>query len=269
MKQIIKINLISVPLDIGIIIALYYLGWFNIYTVILDIVITWGIIHFCSYRYLHKPLYDMAEFVENLDPGHITDEDISRFKSLHISDVYSIGNLSDNIVDLLTELKRGGEMIRCLDYESSHDELTSLCNRNKLDKNVDYYIRTASSIAVIFLDINNLKRMNDEFGHDDGDRLLIRVANKLMDWKEYGDVYRIGGDEFVIVLLNDQTKDVQSRFASWYQSLKPFNDYSSDGFKCELAYGISVYDGKNVDFDFLLNDADIKMYHMKSQLKAG
>ena len=258
-----------IPLNIVIVVSLHYLGWLNVYTVIIYFSIVWVIVSICINKYIYKPLCSIIDFVTNLDPEHVTEDDIRKFRNLDLSKTYSIDDLSDNIISLLKQLKLGSDMIQHLDYESCHDELTSLCNRTKLEKNVEHYVKDSWAIAVIFFDINNLKRMNDAFGHDDGDRLLVKVANQLMYWKAYGDVYRIGGDEFIVVMMNEEIENIHERVKYWYENLKPFNNYINDGFKCELAYGIAIYEGDDVNFEGLLDDADIEMYNMKSKLKSG
>ena len=80
-------------------------------------------------------------------------------------------------------------------YKSEHDALTGCYNRNHLSKVKSRY-EQQRSFFVVFIDVNNLKRMNDEFGHEAGDSLLKNVASKMQFWNSYGDVYRLGGDEF-------------------------------------------------------------------------
>ncbi|SGY92334.1 Phytochrome-like protein cph2-Bacteriophytochrome cph2, partial [Moritella viscosa] len=94
---------------------------------------------------------------------------------------------------------------QALDYKAHHDELTGLKNRITLSKEVEASINALEStndkIAVLFLDLNLFKQVNDTFGHDIGDLILQETANRLNNAVRSSDtVFRIGGDEFLIIL---------------------------------------------------------------------
>lgn len=150
-------------------------------------------------------------------------------------------------------------------YKSEHDTLTGLYNRTRLTKMRSRY-EVQRSLFVIFFDVNNLKRMNDNFGHDAGDILLKSAAGKLKFWESYGDVYRLGGDEFLVVLVNKRNDYCMDLLNTWYPSVGSLNR-TSDGFECHLAYGIAR-GTVGSSFDALQSEADDNMYIMKQEIKA-
>ena len=95
------------------------------------------------------------------------------------------------------------KLLRQLDMMSSMDLLTGLYNRNAMNRRVDRYINcadpTPDSYGIIFADLNGLKTVNDVEGHSAGDRLLRRAAAKLKETFADCDIYRAGGDEFMVI----------------------------------------------------------------------
>ncbi len=147
---------------------------------------------------------------------------------------------------------------------SSRDALTNCYNVAHLQDMVAEY-EQSEQFVIIFIDVNNLKRMNDTCGHKAGDNLLISAANKLNFWSKYGDVYRVGGDEFMIVLTNIPVDRVITLLNSWYPTVGVLNR-ETDAFKCVLSYGIA--DGFCGDsFESVKKLADDRMYEMKQILK--
>lgn len=148
--------------------------------------------------------------------------------------------------------------------KSEHDELTGCYNRVHLNRVKPWY-ENQPNMFIIFIDVNNLKKMNDIFGHDAGDALLRNAASKLRFWNSYGDVYRLGGDEFMIVLTNKKYDFCMRLLKTWYPTVGVLNR-TEDGFKCVLSYGIA--EGKRgSSFDELEKLADDNMYEMKVRVK--
>lgn len=147
---------------------------------------------------------------------------------------------------------------------SESDGLTGCRNRVYLERRRGEYTG-ADSVFVIYIDVNNLKKMNDIYGHEAGDALIKAAANKLAFWESYGDVYRMGGDEFMVVLLNRPEQRCEELLERWYPTVGVLNR-ATDGFQCRMAYGTS-YGGKLSDIDVLIKQADSKMYWHKKKIK--
>ena len=151
---------------------------------------------------------------------------------------------------------------------SIHDKLTGCHNRTKLASKIPEYEKYAN-YAVIFFDINNLKKMNDVHGHDDGDYVIIKASNQLRYWYKYGDLYRLGGDEFLVVVPNMPQKGLDKTLESWHEKQPNLNeDYKEDDFICNFSYGI-YYKTKTdkKSFNDIMNSADENMYTMKNKIK--
>ncbi|MEY4504592.1 MAG: hypothetical protein RL154_888 [Pseudomonadota bacterium] len=156
-----------------------------------------------------------------------------------------------------------------MQYNASHDSLTGLANRayflNKLDSALSLAKMHDSSFAVLFIDLDGFKQINDNYGHEAGDNLLQDVAKKLLNAVRDADtVARFGGDEFVILLDNFETKKeylsgVIQRILKQIQ--EQICHIDTHGVTCSIGVSIFPKDGDNVDM--LINSADSAMYVAK------
>ena len=109
-----------------------------------------------------------------------------------------------------------GIMREKLIYDSEHDHLTGLYNKGKYLSMIEDTYLNQDSIAIFNFDVNNLKVMNDTYGHEAGDKLLIKAANsirKVTSNRVHG--YRMGGDEFLMVACNVSTEETQTLLERW------------------------------------------------------
>ena len=156
-------------------------------------------------------------------------------------------------------------LIKPIEDISFHDKLTGCYNRAKLGTKIPEYDNYIS-YALIFFDINNLKKVNDTHGHDEGDRLIIDASNQLRFWHEYGDLFRIGGDEFIVVVPNAQDIKLEEILTNWYDGLPALNARYDDEFVCHFSYGV-YYKKDQMSFETVMSHADEKMYEMKKKTK--
>lgn len=158
-------------------------------------------------------------------------------------------------------------LIKPIEDLSTHDKLTGCYNRIKLESKIPEYEKF-SDYAVIFFDVNNLKRINDIHGHNDGDKILVNASNQLRYWHKYGDLYRIGGDEFIVVVTNMNQIKLDQILTEWYSNLSILNDDPEDNFKCNFSYGVQYKTVSNsTTFRNVMESADEKMYDMKNRIK--
>lgn len=144
---------------------------------------------------------------------------------------------------------------------SEHDLLTGCHNRVRLESRIPEYEKH-ETYAVIYFDINNFKQVNDNHGHDDGDLLLIHASNQLRFWFSYGDLYRIGGDEFIVVVPNMPEPELMTMIHKWYALQPTLNKDYNDEFECKFSYGV-CYKSEGLTFEDVMNKADEEMYVMK------
>ena len=167
----------------------------------------------------------------------------------------------------LTERKRAEQTIR---YQAYHDLLTGLPNRalfkDHLSMAISQARRRGESLAVMFMDLDRFKVINDTLGHVMGDNLLRAVARRLKHCLRAEDTLaRIGGDEFLILIPNINSKDeaqaVAEKLVNSFK--KPFNIENYELYVTG-SVGITYYpeDGENIDA--LIKNADVAMYHAKS-----
>lgn len=144
----------------------------------------------------------------------------------------------------------------------THDNLTGLLNREGLNQNIPKYEKH-KEYTVIFYDLDNLKKINDCYGHDDGDLILKYATERLRYWEIYGDVYRIGGDEFLVVISNELSKEKLTYLINGFDN-SPLNYEFDNDFKCIFSYGYAIK-SKSIkkSFNTVMNEADEKMYQMK------
>jgi diguanylate cyclase (GGDEF)-like protein/PAS domain S-box-containing protein len=173
----------------------------------------------------------------------------------------------------ITERKQAEQAIAHLAF---HDSLTQLPNRrmlqDRLQSAVASSFRTQRHGAVLFLDLDRFKELNDTYGHDAGDLLLQEVAQRLLQCIRAVDtVARLGGDEFVVLVqeLSAEAEDARLHVATvGHKILDSLNEpyaINAQSHSITPSIGITLFLGKNVAPDDLLKQADQAMYHAKER----
>jgi len=175
--------------------------------------------------------------------------------------LYIMANIISNGISQVNSDKK-------IDFMAYHDSLTGLPNRLLLTKQVNQGILRPNceetSIAIMFLDIDGFKMINDNLGHDQGDELLIQVSRRLLNAVSKSDsVSRLGGDEFTLY-LNGYTENLDI-FAAKVINLfkKPFILRNQEYF-ITVSIGISQYPIDGDDVNTLFKNAEVAMYKAKS-----
>lgn len=179
-----------------------------------------------------------------------------------------LGQKNTDLEKEINEHKKTQEEIKHLAY---HDPLTGLPNRllfnDRLQQAILQTSRTETLLAILFLDLNAFKMINDTMGHDKGDELIKEVSNRLKSILRKGDtVARFGGDEFVILLQN--VKDIDSVNKIAKNILHSFEQsYIISGMECYVtaSIGIAIYPGDGEDVETLLKNSDLAMYKSKEK----
>jgi diguanylate cyclase (GGDEF)-like protein len=168
-----------------------------------------------------------------------------------------------NLRDLLAENE---EKTRRLAHQATHDPLTGLANRAKLIEWLTERMSGGqrSSLALLFLDLDGFKMVNDSLGHSIGDKLLIRVAERLTSLAGPAErVVRLGGDEFVIVVDLAYGQTARATAAKVEQAFA--SAFAVEGMELSIttSIGIATDDGHASQAEDLLRDADIALYRAK------
>lgn len=172
------------------------------------------------------------------------------------------------IVRDITGRKEAEDTIKHLAY---HDGLTGLLNRtafqDRLEKAISQSRRSDEGLAVLFIDLDQFKMINDALGHTAGDQCLREVAARLQRCLRTGDVVaRFGGDEFVVLLHDTPTREqvlqVIRRLTEAVEQPWTHRDYE---FYLTVSIGIAMFPDDGTDADMLLNMADNAMYQAKEE----
>ena len=209
-----------------------------------------------------------------------------KFDSLNINTKDEIGDLASSMVQMendinehvATLIRTANELIESREKEAEMrraanvDALTHVKNKRALlseEERLDRAIREGSAdFAVAMIDMNNLKTINDTYGHEKGDEAILDLCEAICSTFKRSPVFRTGGDEFVVIMENDDLKhkdQLIDRFretAAREESKKPWR-------KLSAALGCCVYDPKRHNlFADVLKAADAEMYRNKTAMKA-
>jgi diguanylate cyclase (GGDEF)-like protein len=149
------------------------------------------------------------------------------------------------------------------------DELTGLCNRRGFFTLAEHRLNLAKrqkiGLLLLYADLDNLKDINDTFGHEEGDKLLRETGNILRSTYRNSDIVaRIGGDEFVVFPVGTTEDHVEILTSRLQKNIELYNAKSNSSYKLSISIGISAYDPESVTtIDGLLAEADKLMYKQK------
>lgn len=160
-------------------------------------------------------------------------------------------------------------------HQAHYDALTGLPNRlfaiNSLDNTLRLAKRNKQKVAVLFIDLDDFKKINDTLGHATGDDLLIEASKRLKSQVRESDIVgRLGGDEFVVILTELTRKESIERILE--QLVKLFREpiqINGKGLITTLSVGVAMYPDDATDIHGLLRKADVAMYHAKKKGRNG
>ncbi len=188
---------------------------------------------------------------------------------LNISSLKNAQNEVTHYVGIFSDITHSKQQQEQLNLMAHYDVLTKLPNRalfvDRFQQSIAHSIRTGNQLAVCFLDLDDFKPVNDCYGHETGDRLLIEVAERITTAiRDEDTVSRQGGDEFAILLNDIKSKSqYEKTMLRIHQALaKP---YIIDNVQHNItaSSGVTLYPSDNSDIDTLLRHADHAMYQSK------
>jgi len=210
-----------------------------------------------SIRHEHKSLRDGRYFLQTLSPVRKSDGTIT-----------AVTIISKDI----NEIKRMEEKLRNL---SLTDALTGLYNRRGFFTLVEQLLklskRQKTGTFMLYADVDNLKDINDTFGHQEGDLALIEIANILKkNFRESDIIARIGGDEFVAIPVGTAGDTIEIITARLQKSFEIYNEERNCSYKLSLSVGTAYYDPERpCSIDELLIQGDKLMYERKRQTRVS
>ncbi len=208
-------------------------------------------------------MYGRIYLCDKIDGSTFSTED----EMLTSSFAHSLSLILDNAKEMNKLLKAQEKLA----YLADHDALTELPNRKLVHDLLEYSIaaRNQTRIAVLFLDLDNFKTINDSLGHRVGDQLLIVMSKILMNCvRECDTVARIGGDEFVLVLLDIVSPENAAVVAQKIiDAISQPVTVHGNNLRVSASVGISIYPDDGVTVDSLMKGSDIAMYQAKGSGK--
>lgn len=170
----------------------------------------------------------------------------------------------------LSEQAKNMEMIKFMAF---HDQLTGLYNRRALLEHLNERIFPASTsfqeFALISIDLDRFKFLNDTLGHLAGDEILRRVAERLLQFQnEFCYIYRLGGDEFTILLLNADRRGAGQFVGKIFSAFSNSFYFNSQEYFISPSIGISMYPNDGKDAEMLIKNADEALFRVKERGKA-
>lgn len=176
---------------------------------------------------------------------------------------------SQHFVGILRDITERKEAEQKMTQLALYDQLTKLPNRvqfyEKMELSLSQAKRTKANVALLFIDLDGFKAVNDTLGHDMGDHVLVEVGKRLYDWIRESDVAaRIGGDEFTVLLTNLHDIDTAPVIADKiiYALNKPI-EFKGNSCHVGASIGIATYPEDADNVDDLVKEADTAMYHAK------
>ncbi len=204
-----------------------------------------------------------GEFINKKKDGSLLYEKASIMPILQHGEIVNYLAIKLNITDYIEEKDK-------VEYMAYHDALTSLPNRLSIEEYLKNRLpiatRSDSKIAILFIDLDRFKIINDTLGHDVGDELLVETAKRMRSGLRDSDMLaRVGGDEFVIVV--ESPNDSYSAAHVCEKILQLFREpiqTKSHLLNITLSIGVSIFPDDDIDYIQLFKYADIAMYEAKS-----
>ena len=209
------------------------------------------------YVFVIKRIKIINSIVENVRNSH----DV--LPSIILSGNDEISELGSKFNDMFHRLKKSDETIVSL---ANYDTLTGLVNRKKLLENISDLLENGKeNLAFFFIALDKFKAINDSFGHETGDIVLAKVAERLdNNTREKDIVSRIGGDEFIVIIRDLKSLSSATEIAEKF--VKVLSDafiYNNNQLFIGASIGISLFPKHGTDIDTLIRNADLAMYEVK------
>ncbi|MES2626187.1 MAG: sensor domain-containing diguanylate cyclase [Pseudomonadota bacterium] len=251
----------------------------------IDVTETSRDVSFCAHAILGKSVLvipDATKDIRFADNPLVTGEPHIRFYAgcpIESPDGHKIGTLcvidrqprsfAGEDIEALADLTHIIERELAVVQMATIDELTHISNRRGFMLLAEHSLRLCERqsipAALVFLDLDKFKPINDAFGHAEGDRVLKYFATQMMQTSREADVNaRIGGDEFAMLLINTNNDLAEARVARLRMAVEQHNQESRRGYGVAFSHGIVAFDpGKHENMEAILADGDALMYQVK------
>lgn len=196
----------------------------------------------------------------------IYDDSIQRGEIFPVVGALELQKLAETYNRVYQENQETQKLIR---HQAEHDALTELLNRGSYERILDIYETGDSPFALILIDVDTFKSVNDTYGHAMGDIILQKVATLLKrTFRSIDYVCRIGGDEFAIIMV-EMTSDLKYTIEEKIEAVNETLSKEVDGVPAvSLSVGVAFSDRDNAE-DNIFKDADKALYYIKEHGRHG
>ena len=199
--------------------------------------------------------------------GRFQDYVIKRFIPIFIS--HAVAFVLFNLIAFLLFryiARVQAKIAQQLHYKAMHDQLTGLPNRYFLSKEFENWRIKHPNFALLYLDLNNFKLINDHYGHSIGDKMLLKVSERLKACYNEGVlVIRYGGDEFILLYPNADISTINKFITHCNYQLNETMEIQSMSFTINGSFGIAMADTPQDSLESLLSHADLAMHKAKQK----
>ncbi len=209
-----------------------------------------------------KALTQLADVAKQVGQGNL---DVT----IDLSAPGLVGVLADVFSRTIVHLKWS---IDTLNKQATQDPMTGVKNKRAWQEASDHLNEAiqdgTANFAIAVCDVNNLKKLNDTVGHEAGDSLIIRASRHICDTFKHSPVYRIGGDEFAVILEDRDLTNSAKLVNKFYATMAKQTQSSEAEPPVSIALGLSYFRAEDKEFADVFHRADEAMYRKKAAMKA-
>ncbi|MDI7743228.1 sensor domain-containing diguanylate cyclase [Lysinibacillus fusiformis] len=222
------------------------------------------IIHHEDYEKLENKVLGKVDFSKPITVRLLNEEGNYIWFEEYATPVYKDGEMIA-VQGIYRNIDDKMKLQQQLEYEVSHDGLTNVYNRTFFQTKMNFYNKIKEvPMGVIICDLDQLKYINDTYGHQTGDRLILEAANILTNCaSETMIISRLGGDEFAVLLPNAEEEDVEEFVNKVFQNLNYHNTFN-ESLQIHMSIGYSYIHSSIRNMECLYSEADHQMYTAKN-----
>ena len=216
-----------------------------------------------------------SEIAESLLCEVTNKDEISTIIAKFAEMIYELEDYMKNLIKTQKDLQDSRKEAMVMSELAIKDSLTGIRNKTAYDqeiKKIEWELAGGlKEIGVAMIDLNFLKRINDTYGHDKGNLAIISLCKMVCHTFDHSPVFRIGGDEFVVILKDQDLNNVEELVAAFKNQIQQLQDNSELEYweKTSAAIGYALYDPKiDASYENIFKRADAAMYKAKKEMKA-
>ncbi len=244
---------------------LTYLGYITLIVTATTVFFGICLIRFMQHSVL-EPLNAMSIAASSYSGAVLQDGKESPISRMNITTGDELERLCESMKKMEHDIIASGAQLAIADWNSNHDSMTQLYNKRYYKEQLRE-LQDDSTIGVLYFDIDNLKRMNDTFGHEKGDAVILKAAEFIRGYlSERASGFRIGGDEFVMLIRDCTEEKVRELVSTMYGDERGnLSDVTAE-FYCRLAIG-GAFRKTGETLENTIKRADDEMYKNKHSVR--